>query len=196
MKALYKYPQTAFPYEELLRENQRRSRLEREYELLDTGAFNESRYFDVEVEYAKAGPNDTLIRVNITNRGPERAKLHLLPTLWFRNTWTWQCTHEGCSPKPRIWLEDGELRTHHAFFEPFRFAVSTDCKNTYEYLFTDNHTNSPKLFGNQDEPGPFKDAFHDYIVEGDRTAVSSSSAGTKVAPHFVLDLKAAETSFD
>lgn len=188
MRALYKYPQSAFPYDELLQENQGRSRREREYELIDTGAFDESRYFDVEVEYAKAGPNDTLIRINITNRGPQPTKLHVLPTLWFRNTWTWQCTHEGCSPKPRIWLEDGELRTHHAFFEPFRFAVSNDCQHAYEFLFTDNHTNSPKLFGNHDEPGPFKDAFHDYIVSGDRAALSSKSVGTKVAPHFVLEL--------
>ena len=188
MKGLYKYPQTAFPYEALIQGNRRRTRLEPEYELLDTGIFDDHHYFDVQVEYAKAGPNDILIRIHVANRGKVRAKLHVLPTLWFRNTWTWQCTHDGCSPKPRIWFEGGELRTHHAFFEPFRFSVAPDCKHRHAYLFTDNHTNAPKLFGSEGVGRFFKDAFHEYLIGGNESAVNPHSAGTKVASHFVLEI--------
>src|SRR5581483_4993831 len=102
LKALYKYPQAAFPYERLVAENARRGRHEPEFELADTGVFAERRYFDVLAEYAKAGPDDLLIRLTLANRGPEAARLHVLPTLWFRNTWSWACTHEGCWPRPRL----------------------------------------------------------------------------------------------
>jgi hypothetical protein len=102
MKALYKYPQCEFPYARLVGENQRRGKTEPEFELVDTGAFDENCYFDVFAEYAKASPNDMLIRLTVANRGPDPATIHLLPTLWFRNTWTWGCTHEGCEVKPRL----------------------------------------------------------------------------------------------
>ena len=97
-KALYKYPQAEFPYEQLVAENGRRNRYEREFELQDTGIFDERRYFDVLAEYAKNSPNDVLIRISLSNRGPERAALHVLPTLWFRNTWSWGCGFEGAGP--------------------------------------------------------------------------------------------------
>ncbi len=189
MKALYKYPQTKFPYEELLAENRRRSRLQPEYELIDTGVFDDNRYFDVEVEYAKAGPNDLLIRIRVSNRGSSDSVLHLLPTLWFRNTWSWNCTHEGCSPKPGIQFEAGELLTNHAFFEPFRFAVAPDCPYEHRYLFTDNHTNGPKLFGNPPDGSFYKDAFHEYLIENNSAALSPQARGTKVAPHFRLEIE-------
>ena len=102
MKALYKYPQAEFPYAQLVEENSRRGRSEPEFELVDTGVFVTNRYFDVLAEYAKASPDDVLIRITVANRGPEAATLHLLPTLWFRNTWSWGCTHEGCEVKPRL----------------------------------------------------------------------------------------------
>ena len=102
MKALYKYPQAEFPYARLVEENRRRGKHDPEFELVDTGVFDDSRYFDVFAEYAKNSPNDILIRITVANRGPEPATLHLLPTLWFRNTWSWGCTHEGCASRPRI----------------------------------------------------------------------------------------------
>jgi hypothetical protein len=105
MKALYKYPQQEFPYARLIDENQRRSRNDPEFELADAGAFDENRYFDVTAEYAKASPNDLLIRITVAYRGPDAARLHLLPTLWFRNSWSWGCTHEGCEVKPLLQAE-------------------------------------------------------------------------------------------
>ena len=102
MKALYKYPQREFPYARLVEENRRRGKADPEFELVDTGVFDENRYFDVFAEYAKASPDDVLIRITVANRGPEPATIHLLPTLWFRNTWSWGCTHEGCEVKPRL----------------------------------------------------------------------------------------------
>src|SRR5206468_1969115 len=121
-KALYKYPQAEFPYKLLREENRRRGRHEPEYELTDTGVFNGDRYWDVIAEYAKASPDDILIRLTVANRGPEPARLHLLPTLWFRNTWTWQCTHEGCWPKPRLYAEGDGVRAEHSALDPFRFT--------------------------------------------------------------------------
>src|SRR5205823_5542792 len=115
MKALYKYPQAEFPYDRLVEENRRRGKHDPEFELIDTGVFAEGRYFDVFVEYAKAAPEDIHIRITVANRGSQPAQLHLLPTLWFRNTWTWGCTHEGCEVKPRIDLVGPvEVRARHA----------------------------------------------------------------------------------
>ena len=113
MKSLYKYPQAEFPYARLVEENRRRGKDEPEFELADTGVFDDNRYFDVTAEYAKASPDDMLIRITVANRGPEAATLHLLPTLWFRNTWSWGCTHEGCEVKPRI-EADGNGRRRRA----------------------------------------------------------------------------------
>ena len=135
LKALYKYPQAEFPYARLFEENRRRSRQDREFELSDTGVFDGNRYFDVFAEYAKASPNDILIRITVANRGPESASIHLLPTLWFRNTWTWSCMHEGCRSKPELWqAAEGRLICTHETLGQFRLlperiptAESADC---------------------------------------------------------------------
>ncbi len=186
MKALYKYPQKAFPYRQLLETNAKLSKTDPEFELIDTGIFDDNRYFDIQIEYAKAGPNDLLIRITVFNRAAVAARLHLLPTLWFRNTWSWKCDHEGCSPKPRIAQQDEGLRTQHAFLEPFRFESAGDPN----WLFTDNETNAKRLFGTSEYDGHFKDAFHDYVVAGDRDKVSAKTFGTKVADHHVLNIAA------
>src|SRR4029434_4028693 len=121
LKALYKYPQAEFPYARLVEENRRRGNDQPEFELLDTGVFEGSRYFDIVAEYAKASPEDILIRITVHNRGPEAAALHLLPTLWFRNTWSWGCTHEGCEVKPRIEADgDRNVIARHATLGMFR----------------------------------------------------------------------------
>src|ERR1700736_1401683 len=144
MKALYKYPQSAFPYDQLVAENRARSLSLPEYELIDTGFFEGSRYFDVFAEYAKQSPNDIHIRITVANRANESAEIVLLPTLWFRNTWVWGCSHEGCSTKPRIWRsKEGWIQTEHETLEPmYLFYDATD-----EFLFTENETNFQRLYG-------------------------------------------------
>src|SRR5207249_2636268 len=139
LKALYKYPQSEFPYARLVEENRRRSKNDPEFELPDTGAFDESRYFDVFVEYAKASPNDVLLRITAANRGPEAAILHLLPTLWFRNTWSWGCGHEGCWPKPFIRRAgEGTLETYHVTLGRFFLAARPLVDGTAPvFLFTE-----------------------------------------------------------
>src|ERR1700689_4485257 len=161
MKALYKYPQAAFPYDSLVAENRRRSRLDPEFELADTGIFKGNRYFDVVAEYAKGNTDDILIRITVANRGPEAATLHLLPTLWFRNSWSWGCTHEGCEIKPRIeTAPDGGLRTSHASLGSYRFfAGPTSDGKAPPFLFTENETNFERLFTLSNEGRPVKDAF-------------------------------------
>jgi hypothetical protein len=192
MKALYKYPQAEFPYARLVEENRRRGKLDEEFELADTGIFAEGRYFDVFVEYAKAAPDDLLIRITAVNRGPEAALLHLLPTLWFRNTWSWGCAHEGCWPKPFIRrAENGTLLTQHVTLGRFRLAASTLGDGTQPvFLFTENETNAARLF-NVAEGTPFaKDGFHDYLVAGRADAVNPRGQGTKAAAHYRLQLVA------
>ncbi|HEX4824209.1 MAG TPA: hypothetical protein VFV19_07830 [Candidatus Polarisedimenticolaceae bacterium] len=183
MKYLYKYPQREFPYRDLVETNRRRSREEMEYELLDTGAFHEDRYFDVVAEYAKAAPDDLLIRVTVHNRGPEAARLHLLPTLWFRNTWSWG----GNEEKP-VLRETGKGRigAHH----PGLPAIELACDGDAELLFTENESNAERLWG-QPNRSPFvKDAFHRYVVNGETAAVNPEKAGTKAAARYVLDVPA------
>ena len=190
LKALYKYPQAEFPYRQLLDENRRRGKDEPEFEVEETGVFDDGRYFDVVAEYAKGGPNDILIRITVANRGPEAASLHLLPTLWFRNTWIWGCGHEGCTLKPRIELgADGLLHTTHETLQPFRFAIGPGPDGEAPpILFTENETNTRKLFG-VDQYTPYvKDAFHEYVVRGRTDAVSPKPRGTKAAAHYVLEL--------
>jgi hypothetical protein len=189
-KALYKYPHAEFPYEHLVAENHWRGRDEPEFELGDTGVFRESRYFDVFAEYAKTAPDDVLIRLTVANRGPGPARLHLLPTLWFRNTWSWQCTHEGCWPKPRLAAAgDGVVRTEHAALDPFRFSVGPAPDGTTPpLLFTDNETNLARCFGVPNTSPYVKDAFHDYVIHGKQDAVNPARAGTKVAAYYRLDL--------
>ncbi|HEV3259415.1 MAG TPA: glucosidase [Gemmataceae bacterium] len=191
MKALYKYPQAEFPYARLVAENRRRGKLDPEFELIDTGVFDDRRYFDVVAEYAKASPDDILIRLSVANRGPAEAVVHLLPTLWFRNSWSWGCTHEGCEIKPDLRRAgtDG-LVARHATLGTFAFVAGPSPDGTAPpLLFTENETNVQRLFAG---PGgrPVKDAFHDYVIRGRKDAVNPQGTGTKAAAHYVLPVPA------
>jgi len=193
-KALYKYPQAAYPYDQLVAENRRRGRNDPEFELIDTGVFNENRYFDVAMEYAKAGPDDTLMLISVTNRGPEKAPITVLPQFWFRNTWSWGCKHEGCWAKPRLMLQDdGSALADHPTLGKFRCFAESTAKLKPEPLFTENETNAQRLF-NAPNAGFFvKDAFHDYIVDGKEAAVNPRRVGTKMAFAYRLDVPAGKT---
>ena len=183
MKYLYKYPQQEFPYRDLLETNRRRSRQEMEYELLDTGAFDGDRYFDVFVEYAKADPEDILVRITVHNRGPETAELHLLPTLWFRNTWSW----DGNATKPTL-RQVGEravLASHERLG-----ARTLSCEGNPELLFTENDSNAARLWGQANSSPYVKDAFHAYLISGVREAVNRAKTGTKAAAHYRLEVPA------
>ncbi len=183
MKYLYKYPQCEYPYRDLLETNRGRSREEFEYELLDTGAFNEDRYFDVFVEYAKAAPEDLLIRITVHNRGPEAARLRVLPTLWFRNTWSWGEDH----PKPSLGqVAPGVIgATHSDIGQRWLY-----CEGTPELLFTENESNASRLWS-QPNPSPFvKDAFHSYLISGQAEAVNPALSGTKAAAHYWMEVPA------
>ena len=150
MKALYKYPQAEFPYARLVEENRRRGKQEPEFELADTGVFDDDRYFDVFAEYAKAAPDDILIRITVANRGPEPATLHLLPTLWFRNTWIWGCRHEGCWIKPQHRRRPATARSRRSTSRSGRIASWPGRARTAsrpQFLFTENETNTRELFG-------------------------------------------------
>lgn len=173
MKTLYKYPQNAYPYENLVEENRRRTRDQFEYELLDTGIFDEDRYFDVFVEYAKASPEDLAIRITIANRGPETAELTVLPTLWFRNTWDW----DPKKTKPQMHAEKGSILASHPDLK--KYWLSSDQAD--ETLFTENETNNERLFGSPSKSFYVKDAFHEYIVHGKKDKVNPSRSGTKAA---------------
>jgi hypothetical protein len=183
MKYLYKYPQRAFPYADLVGTNASRSRTDFEYELLDTGVFDDNRYFDVFVEYAKADAEDVLIRITVHNRGPESARLRVLPTLWFRNTWSWRVDDR----KPTLREATNGLveATHHDLG-----TYWLHCDGAPELLFTENESNNQRLW-NQPNASPFvKDAFHSYVVSGRRDAVNPDRQGTKVAAHYALDVPA------
>jgi hypothetical protein len=188
VKTLYKYPYAEFPYARLVEENGRRSRDEREFELLDTGVLDEQRYFDVTAEYAKASPDDILVRITVANRGPETATLHVLPTLWFRNTWSWGRTGEGYWPKPRIQrAADTMLVAEHASLGRFRLALPPQPGGaTPEILFTDNE----RLFAAPNATPYVKDAFHACVIEGRRERVNAEGIGTKAAPHYRLEVPA------
>ncbi len=189
-KALYKYPQAAFPYTRLVEENARRSREEREFEIIDTGIFDENRYFDVFVEYAKASIKDILIRVTICNRGPEAAPLHILPTLWYRNTWSWGELLEECIVPPVIHLaSESQLLAHHEVLGDYVFSVDPR-ERLPEFLFTNNETNLQRL-ENQPNPQPYvKDAFHARLIEGCEHAVNPNFKGTKAAAHYRMEVPA------
>src|SRR5579859_3935390 len=195
LKALYKYPQAEFPYAQLVEENRRRTRAESEFELVDTGVFKDNKYFDVTVEYAKHTPDDILVRVNVVNRGPETATLHLLPTIWFRNTWVWGCTHEGCSLRPRISQEsEDRLMLQQETLGQYFFEIVPDAGNPKaEFLFTENDTNYKRLFG-AENPGLFvKDAFHEYVIGGNKNAVNPKKIGTKVAAHYAMEVASGQS---
>ncbi len=177
----YKYPQAAFPYEDLVETNANRSRHEMEYELLDTGVFADDRYFDVEVEHAKAGPDDILCRITVTNRGPQDAPIHLLPTLWFRNTWSW----EPRDPKPQLSIVDGAASTicasHHEMDQMYLHV-----EPGAELLFCDNETNAERLWGEESSTAHPKDAIDDFVVGGRTDAVNPAHVGTKASAHIRL----------
>jgi Glycosyl hydrolase family 63 C-terminal domain len=182
MKYLYKYPQVEYPYSWLVEENRRRGKHEPEYELMDTGVFDDNRYFDVFVEYAKADSEDILIRISVTNRGPEPASLDLLPTIWFRNTWAWD------KNEPRPFMRSGKNHgghviqlNHPRYGERWLYA-----EDTPELLFTENETNFHRLYG-VDNASPYvKDAFHEAIIQRNSPALNPSHIGTKAAAHYPL----------
>jgi mannosylglycerate hydrolase MGH1-like protein len=187
MKYLYKYPQAAFPYADLVDTNRGRSRNESEYELLDTGVFNDDRYFDVLVEYAKDGPDDILIQITAVNRGPEEAELHLLPTLWFRNDWaSWIATSNRAAEQPtlkQVQSATGEMAVvaQHASLGTYYLY----CDGAPPLLFTDNTTNNDRLFPGQPNASPYvKDGINDYVVQGRQTAVNPEHWGTKASAHY------------
>src|SRR5205823_5380428 len=169
LKMLYKYPQREFPYAQLVEANAHGSRGRPEFELLDTGIFDDDRYFDVFVEYAKAGPEDILLRITVHNRGPEAATLHVLPQLWFRNTWAW--TGEARRPSLSV-LEENVLGANH----PKLGLHYAYCDRPQRLLFCDNETN-PRLWDNNGVLGYFKDAFDDYVVHGNHAAVNPQETG-------------------
>ncbi len=181
MKYLYKYPQREFPYRDLVETNGRRSREEFEYELLDTGVFDDDRYFDVFVEYAKQGPEDVLIRITVHNRGPGAARLRLLPTLWFRNTWSWG--HDDRKPSLREVAPGTVQASHHELGDYW-----LHCDGEPELLFTENESNAQRLWGQPNASPYVKDAFHSCVISGRREAVNPAKAGTKAAAHYVLDV--------
>jgi len=191
MKYLYKYPQAAFPYGWLVEENRRRGRGGPEFELLDTGVFDEDRYFDVVVEYAKAGVEDILIRISVVNRGPESAQLVLLPTLWFRNTWSWG------SDEPRPSLRRGKVQGRGALIEVHHPSYGRRwlyCEGPPELLFTENETNYRRLYGGENGSPYVKDGINDYIVHGVKEAVNPERVGTKVAAHYPLTIAPGKTA--
>jgi hypothetical protein len=205
MKALYKYPQCEFPYARLVEENRRRSRKDPEYELVDCGAFDDGRYFDIVAEYAKAGPDDILIRITAANRGPDDARLHLLPTIWFRNAWIWGCGHEGSPIRPSLRAESPRLiLCDHPTLGGFRLEIGPAVPGTSvtsargsvlrefqaELLFTENETNTWRLFESKPYTPHVKDAFHEYVVNGRTQALSPLQVGTKAAAHYTLDIPA------
>jgi hypothetical protein len=190
MKYLYKYPQAAFPYEQLIRENQNRDRHSLEFELLDTGVFDEDRYFDILVEYAKNSPDDILVKVSITNRGSEEKQVHLLPTLWFRNTWSWG--HEREKPFLKVLCEN----THTNLIEASHSTLGQRwlyCEGETELLFTENETNLQRLFGVRNASPYVKDAINDYLVSAQKEAVNPHQTGTKVSAHYQLSIPAGST---
>ncbi len=207
MKALYKYPQAEFPYQHLVDKSKENDRSDDEYELIDTGIFEGDRYFDVQIEYAKASADDILIQISITNRGPEAAELSLLPTLWFRNTWTWDTP--SLKPIIRAVDSDGPVATfearHHELGTSWLYCQAPDNPDVEAemgadlgsqeapLLFTENETNKEKLYGRISKSPYVKDAFHRYIIDGETAAINPQQAGTKAAVNYRLNIAAGET---
>jgi hypothetical protein len=188
LKYLYKYPHVKFPYDELVQENMRRTRNDPEFELIDTGIFSGSRYFDVFIEYAKAGAEDILVRITAFNRGPERARLRLLPTLWFRNKWSWGGTASG-DIKPNVRRVDGGNGMEvMEISQPDYGKRWLLAEGAPELLFTENETNTARLFQKPNETPYVKDGFHSYLVDGKREAVNPARTGTKVAAHYAFEI--------
>ncbi len=190
MKYLYKYPQGEFPYQQLAQTSRGRTREELEYELIDTSIFDDDRYFDVYVEFAKAGPEDILIQISAVNRGPDPATLHVLPQLWFRNTWWLESLTPAAALSRRTDPKAGSaIHAEH----PTLGERSLYCAGAPELLFTENETNRKKLFGEKNTTPYVKDAFHEYVVGGNAGAVNPAQTGTKSAAHYTLTLQPGET---
>src|SRR5436190_274707 len=206
LRMLYKYPQREFPYAQLLQENHSRSRDQPEFELLDTGIFDDNRYFDVFIEYAKAGPEDMLMRVSVHNRGPEEAAVHVLPQLWFRNTWSWR----PGAKKPVLREQDGSIVAEHEEIGTYLLHADrrgelhespsgnkrsgTRVTRPSELLFCDNETNVRRLYGQNEARGFFKAAFHEYIVHGNHAAVNPERVGTKADMLYHLTAPAGDSA--
>ncbi len=188
MRGLYKYPQGEYPYQRLVDENGRRTKQDREFEIHDTGIFDDMRYFDVFVEYAKESPDDILIRITIENRGPDAAKLHVLPTLWFRNTWSWGAVQGAVKTKPELWLIDEHtVGARHETLGEMHLEID----QAAPILFTENETNAARLFQSPPKSPFVKDSFHDFVIHGKQDAVHRSR-GTKCAPHYALSIPAGD----
>ena len=191
MKYLYKYPQAEYPYNNLIQTNRGRNRGDMEYELLDTGVFNEDRYFDVFVEFAKQSPEDLLIQISVSNRGPEPATLHVLPTLWFRNIWTWW----PGTAKPLLRQLSGKTgyqsiaASHADLGERYLY-----CEGDVPLLFTENETNNERIFGQPNASPYVKDGINDYVVNGKREAVNPRQSGTKSSAHYQVSVGAGKTA--
>jgi hypothetical protein len=196
MKYLYKYPQAAYPYSDLVETNRPGSRNDMEHELLDTGVFHEDRYFDVFVEYAKNGPEDILVRITAANRGPEPAELRLLPTLWFRNDWSsWIAESNRATKKPNLRQIEAAAGTSavgatHPQLGEWIFS----CEGEVPLLFTENETNHERLFPGQKNESPYvKDGINDCVVNGDQNVVNPGKQGTKIAAHYTVNLGVGQT---
>ena len=193
MRMLYKYPQAAYPYADLVAENARRGKDDPEYELLDTGVFDDDRYFDVYVEYAKAGADDILIRIRAINRGSDPAPLHVLPTLWFRNIWSWGDDQQrpmlrASQIAPPAQQPLAAIQASHAVLGDYTLACAAHDGVAPALLFTENNTNVQRLFGAANPTPYVKDAFHAYVVQGDQAAVNPAQTGTKAAAHYQFTL--------
>ncbi|MEO6909017.1 MAG: glucosidase, partial [Abditibacteriaceae bacterium] len=185
-RALYKYPQNAFPYSDLVNENKSRGQNAPEYELIDTGVFDQNRYFDVQVEYAKNTPTDILIQISVTNRGGESARLELLPTFTFRNIWDWK--HPSTRPQMKA-VSDEMVQMEH----PFLGNYTLYCQSDAELLFTENHTNDQRLYQSPNDSPFVKDAFHEYLIHENKNAINPQRSGTKMAARYTLQIEAGET---
>jgi hypothetical protein len=196
MKYLYKYPQAAFPYEDLIRTNRQRNREEMEYELLDTGVFDDDRYFDVFVEYAKGDPEDILVKITAINRGPDAAELHLLPTLWFRNDWSaWIAESNRAPSKPSIKpIKAPKDAVAVTASHPLAGELNLFCEGDVPLLFCENETNHERLFGQPNESPYVKDGINDCVVQGRQEAVNPGKEGTKVAAHYRATVGAGKTA--
>ncbi|MCE9562158.1 MAG: glucosidase [Planctomycetes bacterium] len=190
MKYLYKYPQAEFPYDNLVQTNKKRSRTELEYELLDTGVFDENRYFDVFVEYAKASPEDVLVCITVHNRGPEAADIHLLPTLWFRNEWSWFTGPERPAMRQ---VPGGTTRSIVQAIHPVVGERYLYCENDTPLLFTENETNTQRIFGIPNRTPHVKDSINNCVVNGQQGCVNPEKTGSKVAAHYQLTVPAGES---
>jgi len=185
-RALYKYPQSAFPYSDLVKENKSRGPNAPEYELIDTGVFDENHYFDVQVEYAKNAPTDILIQISVTNHGGETARLELLPTFTFRNIWSWQ--HDSPHPHMKA-VSDEMVQMEHSILGNYDLF----CQGDAELLFTENETNTERLYHAANDSPYVKDAFHEYLINGNKNAINPERCGTKMAARYTLQIEAGQT---